>query len=66
MFEWFFVLLGFYGIVLFGVYYVRGGCYPGVLVPLLCAIVGWFLVVVAIDIGTFILWFVRLICLFWC
>ena len=35
-----FVLFAFYGIALCGSYYVLVVCYPGVLVFLLCAIVG--------------------------
>ena len=45
--------------MLYRVCYVQVGCYLGVGVPLPCAIGEWFLVVVVIDIGTYVLWLVR-------
>ena len=59
-----FVLFAFYGIALCGSYYVLVVCYPGVLVFLLCAIVGWSLTIIAIGIGTSFGWLVLPICVF--
>ena len=53
MFGGFFVPFGVCGISLCKICYALGICCPGGVVLPLCAIVVWFLVGVATDIGTF-------------
>ena len=65
VFVRFFVLVVFCGIGIWILCCVLGVCCPGVLILLLCAIVVWSFVVVAIGIGTIFDGLVLPICLFW-